>query len=298
MKLLGHALCRTAIGFGLTLCAVVSLTFGLHSIGHVRARQVAPAVEKFAVIGTHDLGARGLNAGLALAGACAYVGSRGEGSVAILDISDPAAPDIIGQIAPVAGSTTRELRVDPELALLAILTFRLDPFSAAPNRIDLYDITACAHPRLAGQIDFGESLPHEFIFWRDPDSTHAGRLLTYVAMWGYTPNLRVFDLTDPARPVALAQWDAGAVTGAVSMLHSLSVSPDGTRAYAADWLLGIMALDTSAVARNEVTPGINLLTPPESWVVLPGGNHHSAVPIPGSSGLVTTQEIYGFGTCP
>ncbi len=280
--MLGQASRQTLIRVGLAIGVIVVLGVGPIDNGVADARQTDPTAAGFRVAGAHDLGARGLNAGLALAGDCAYVGSRGEGPILILDIGDLAAPNITGEIRPVSGSSAREVRTDTLLGILTVLTFRLDPFSAAPNRLDIYNVSTCTQPILVGQIDFGEAPPHEVVLWRDPDPARASRLLAFVSMWGYAPNLRVFDLTDPSLPLALTEWDASTGTGAISMLHSVSLSEDGSRAYMADWLLGIMILDTSAIARGEKNPEMMLLTPPAGWVVLPGGNHHSAVPIPGT----------------
>jgi hypothetical protein len=141
-------------------------------------------------------------------------------------------------------------------------------------------------------------MPHEFFLWSDPASDRDGRTLAFVAMWGHAPNLRVVDLSDPAAPAIIATWDAAAETGIPSRIHSLTVTPDGDRAYLADWDNGLMALDTSAVARNVENPAISLLTPPSAWLMPLGGNLHSAVVAPGGEFVVTTQEIYGPGTCP
>src|SRR5215470_15659778 len=58
------------------------------------------------LVGHSDLGARGMNAALAVAGSFVYVGSRTEGEthkdtgVMIVDASDPANPTVVGQIGP------------------------------------------------------------------------------------------------------------------------------------------------------------------------------------------------------
>jgi hypothetical protein len=68
--------------------------------------------------------------------------------------------------------------------------------------------------------------------------------------------------------------------------------------YVADWNNGVMVLDSSGLAagRGDLTP--RLLTPPDAWLNLPGGNVHSAVAVPGTQEILVTQEIYGPGTCP
>src|SRR5262249_21860692 len=77
------------------------------------------------IVGHSDLNARGMNAAIALADDVAYVGSRiDKKGVAIVDISDPTHPSVVGEIGPpdegVSGMSSRELRAIPELNALAI----------------------------------------------------------------------------------------------------------------------------------------------------------------------------------
>jgi hypothetical protein len=259
----------------------------------------AQSASGFEVVGSNDLGARGMNAGLAIAGDCGYVGSRSsDQGTLILDLSDPTTPAVIGEIPANPGSTEREVRAVADLSLLIVLNYWLNPVAGSPNSLDLYDISDCTAPVLRGRMDFGDAMPHEFFLWRDPSSQRSGRVLAYVAMWGHAPNLRVVDVSDLARPKEIASWDAAPVTSIASRIHSLSVAPNGRRAYIADWDNGLMVLDTTALARGrgDFTPV--LLTPPDRWLTFAGGNLHSAVYVPGKDLVVTTQEIYGPGTCP
>src|ERR1051325_9794291 len=53
----------------------------------------------FEVVGHSDLGARGMNAALAISGTTAYVGSRiDQKPIEIVDIADPANPTVTGAI--------------------------------------------------------------------------------------------------------------------------------------------------------------------------------------------------------
>ncbi|MGH2535054.1 MAG: LVIVD repeat-containing protein [Thermomicrobiales bacterium] len=281
----------------LRLALVVVMAFV--SISLAALPSVAEMASNFEVVGRHDLNARGMNAGMAIAGDCGYVGSRsGEQGSLILDLSDPAAPRVAGEIPHHVGSTMRELRAVAALDLLVVLNYRLNPFSLSPNSLDLYDVSDCAAPIARGSVNFGDALPHEFFLWVDPARERQGRVLAYVAMWGFAPNLRVIDLTDPSAPAEVATWDALDDAGVPSRIHSLTVSEDGSRAYLADWSNGLMVLDTSNLATDQVDAAPRLLTPPAAWLYLPGGNLHSAVKIPGEEVVVTTQEIYGPGTCP
>ncbi len=206
--------------FAIVMAVIVSaLVVGLERDGS------AQTAEGFEVVGTNDLGARGMNAGFAIAGDCGYVGSRSaDQGTLILDLSDPEAPDVTGEIPLNPGSTQREVRAVADLGLLIVLNYRLDFAIGGPNALDLYDISDCTEPEFRSRLDFGESMPHEFYLWRDPSSQREGRVLAYVGMWGHAPNLRVVDVSDIENPVEVASWDAAQVVGIASRIHSLTVS--------------------------------------------------------------------------
>ncbi|MGH2561901.1 MAG: LVIVD repeat-containing protein [Thermomicrobiales bacterium] len=260
---------------------------------------LAETATNFEAVGQHDLNARGMNAGMAIAGECGFVGSRsGDQGSLILDLSEPATPRVTGEIPHHPGSTMRELRAVAAFDLLVVLNYRLNSFSLSPNSLDLYDVSDCAAPVARGSVNFGDALPHEFFLWVDPAAERQGRVLAYVGMWGFAPNLRVIDLTDSSAPAVVATWDALDEAGVLSRIHSLTVSEDGSRAYVADWNNGLMMLDTSGLAAAQADVSPRLLTPPAAWLFLPGSNLHSAVKIPHEDRIVTTQEVYGPGTCP
>lgn len=264
-----------------------------------RAQPLTEVRRNFEVVGRHDLNARGMNAGLAIAGDCAYVGSRsGDQGVLVLDIADPERPAVIDELPFAPGSTARELRADAALDLLVVMNYRFDPGSASPNGLDLYAIDDCRSPRLVATVDFGDALPHEFFLWKGTTNESPRRVLAYVAMWGYEPNLRVVDLTEPEDAAVIATWDAAPFLGFETRLHSVSVTPDGGRAFLADFDQGLMVLDTSALAAGAADTTPRLLTEPATRLVFEDCCLHSAVPIPDSDLLLTTQENYGAGACP
>jgi hypothetical protein len=131
-------------------------------------------IENFALVGVHDLGRRGWNAGLALAGPCAYIGNRRLPQIAVLDVSQPAAPELVSELVLAPGSRPVELRTVPDLNLLVVLNF-----SAGISFIT-YDISDCRDPRPLGSLGLG-AVPHEFYLWRDP--ARPERLLAYTAMY-------------------------------------------------------------------------------------------------------------------
>ncbi|HXM57744.1 MAG TPA: hypothetical protein VOB72_20270 [Candidatus Dormibacteraeota bacterium] len=242
------------------------------------------------VVGHDDLGARGLNAALAIADHCAYIGSRGQGPVAIVDVSDPAQPRDAGTLPARGLTTTRELRAVPARKLLVVLSFALARGGA--NRIDLYRWTDdCARPVAAGAHDFGSRAPHELFLWQDPGGA---RTLLFVSMFsGGRDDLQVLDVTDPAAPRVAGTW-----ASPVGLLHSISLSPDGRRAYLSMWTGGLLVADASQFTAGQPSPQLTLLTPVASRLPAPaGGNVHSAVQLPGKDLVIVTDERYG-AVCP
>lgn len=236
-------------------------------------------------VGHDDLGARGLNSALALADHCAYVGSRGQGSIAIVDVSDPAHPHTAGSLPGRAATTTRELRAVSALKLLAVLNYSLG--RGGVNRLDFYHWSDdCARLASAGAYDFGSQAPHEFFLWRDPGGA---RTLAFTAMFsGGRPDLQVIDVSDPASPRLAGTWSSP-----IGVLHSISLSADGRRAYLSLWTGGLLVADVSQFTTGQPNPQLSLLTPVGSRLPPPpGGNVHSAVPVPGRDLLLLTDERY------
>jgi hypothetical protein len=275
----------------------------------------------FTLVGHTDLGARGMNSPLALAGRCAYVGDRsyvahprtGSG-VAIVDVANPAKPTRIGTISARPDTTQRELRADASLGLLLVLDY--SPYigsalsggdSYSGNDLQVYDISKdCAKPRLVSTYDFGARSPHEFFLWKDPK--HPGRVLAYVTTTIYGPDLTVLDLTNPTAPKVVSAYtapqqeasgtgDVAATQNPASYIHSISVSDDGTKAYVGGWDYGTYVLDTSGLADPAGVPVVRPLS------VTPldyGANVHGTVAVPGHTSAVMVQEEYANAgrSCP
>lgn len=236
-------------------------------------------------MGHDDLAARGLNSGLALADHCAYIGSRGQAPVVIVDISNPAHLRGAGSLPARRLTTTREVRAIPEQHVLVVLSFALAAGGA--NRVDLYRwSTDCAQPAAAGGYDFGGRSPHEMFLWRDPAGA---RTLLFVTMFsGGRDDLRVLDVTDPAAPRLAGTWSPP-----VGLLHSISLSPDGRLAYLSLWTGGMMVADASQFTSGQADPRLVPLTPVAARLQPPaGGNVHSAVQLPGRNVVVVTDERY------
>lgn len=200
----------------------------------------------FTLVGHAPLYNRGMNAALAIYDHYVYVGNRTDGSstcgvgdprgpgatcphphpgVQIVDVADPAAPTVVGEIGPPyegnIGITSRELRVWPRQKLLVVMNFRCSSVIHAcatgtdatfPYDFKFYDLTDPIHPRYLSRYvptsRAGKTYkPHEMFLWVDPKD--ADRALLYIS----TPNLTA----DPAVPnLIIADISHVAAGGAVS----------------------------------------------------------------------------------
>ena len=266
----------------------------------------------FELIGHNSLLNRGMNAGLAIHGNYAYIGSRTDGThidagVLVVDISNPSNPQIVYQIGPpdegLIGQTSRELRVWPEQEILLVLNFACEAGlhdcaqSFEPPNIGFYDISAAnaAAPRLIGRYTLPLT-PHEFFLWDDPNIP--GRALLYISIQRIIgDNLLVLDISQARQGIVqeVSSWNPprGPFN---TTIHSLGLSVDGRRAYLAYLRNGFMILDTSQLADGVPNPQINLLTPRENWIFWTDPGLHSAVKLFGKPYALVTEEVYG--RCP
>lgn len=267
---------------------------------------------RFFLVGHDPLFARGMNAGLAIRLPYAYVGNRTDRSgdkphpgVLVVDVARPADPVVVGEIpAPPVGTSSRELRIWPEQDLLVVLNMRCESANhacagAGSPTLRFYDVRGdrARNPRL--MLEHATAFaPHEMFLWLD--HARPGRALLYVST--DTPGVEatglvVLDISNARRGTVreVARWSGNRELG--GRLHSVGVSPDGTRTYLAHLAGGFAVLDTSPLARGDrATP--RLLTDPRSALRWSPGPH-SAIPVAGSAHVLTTDEVYGgLGACP
>lgn len=236
-------------------------------------------------VAQQDLGARGLNSGLTLAGPCAYVGSRGQGPIEVVDVADPAAPRVVAELPSPAGTSARELRAVAADRLLVVLDMAVA--AGGVNRLRLLRWTGddCAHPQPAAVHGFGPRPPHEMYLWRSPDGS---RTLLFVTMFsGGAADLQVFAL-DGGGFAPVGTWSPPG-----GLLHSIALTPDGHTAFLSLWTGGMLVADASDFTAGVASPALRLLTAPgDALAPLPGGNIHSAVPVPGRALVLVTDERY------
>jgi hypothetical protein len=295
----------------LPLLAAVSLTLPAGAATPAPSASTYGLAKNFQLVGHTNLGKRGTNSPIAVAGSCVYVGDRYDrNGIAIVDVRNPAKPKQVGTIPRVQNATQRELRADAGLGILVVMSYSLST-GGAGNTLKTYDIRNCTKPVLLSTVDFGPRSPHEFFLWKD--AAHPGRALAYVAFTLFSPDLMVYDLTDPKAPSLAAVYDLGAdiadlrggATGVTSSnggyLHSISVSDDGKTAYLSTWDFGLIVADTSTLA--SASPGAVV---PASAPLQYDGNVHGVVKVPGKPYAVAVQEGYattaddvtGRGGCP
>lgn len=243
----------------------------------------AGRVENFVEVGHDALEGRGWNAGLALQYPCAYIGSR-RPYIGIEDVSDPARPAYVGDFLFPFRSEPVEVRTVPDLDLLVVLNFALNP------SVMTYDVQDCREPRPIGSLGLG-AVGHEFFLWRDP--AEPARLLMFVAMFQPSgPDLMVVDLTEADRPSLIGTWSSED-EGISGRLHSLSLSPDGRRAYLAVSEVGLLVADAGDFAENAPRPELRLRRHPDGTLApAPGAGTHSAVLLSDRRHVLVTQEVY------
>jgi hypothetical protein len=279
----------------------------------------------FDLVGHDPLLFRGMNAAIAVKGDYVYVGYRSDGTkansgVMIVNVHDPAAPSLVGQIGPPnegnPGESSRELRILPDKNLLLVLNHGCsEAIHACANAsqggknivtstIKFYDIAGAnaAAPKLVATYTPSRTeaqTPHEFFVWTDPKDHQ--RVLLYET----TPStassgkeqLIVVDLSNARQNQfpELYKWkvNLGNVSGDLR-LHSLTISDEGDRAYLAYLGGGFLVADTSDFATGKADPGIKLITQPRDRVHWGNPGAHSAIQIPGRRDWVmTTDEVYG-----
>ena len=249
----------------------------------------AASTASLEVVGKASLDSRGMNSALAVAGACAHVGSRaGCRAAGGVTFSNPAALRVTGALTRHAAAPHASCaRSRPRTSWWCCPTTS----AAAPTVSTCTADRRLQKPSVGRALRFRQPRPgHEFYLWQDP--ARPSRVLLYVSMFGASGDgLDVIDISDPARPVRSGGWAVPAAYGHAP-LHSIDISADGRTAYVSPLTGGLVVADSSDFASGGSNPTLKPATPPSGVYKTLPGDVHSAVPLVGRSMVLTTDERY------
>ncbi len=230
----------------------------------------------------------------AVGGHCAYMatsawgrGKKKSPGVQVINVSDPARPFLAHALATRAFElgTWESLKVNATGTMLAgagVGTL------LGAGKLDLYDITDCANPRLLNQSDTGDSLSVTNVA-HEGEWSPDGQTYWTSGLAGGT--LSAIDVRNPAQPRNI--YFGGST---LFVNHGMSFNADGTRMYLASiFPAGLVILDVSDIqnrkASNRRVRQIAKLT----WA--DGSTTQRAVPatIQGRPYLIAIDEIGGQG---
>ena len=223
------------------------------------------AIWNMEVIGHNDINVRGFNADLYGYHGFAYIGDWGFGisnipkfcpsdGVKVLDLGDPALPIVATLEEPPQTSAEDIVVYTPkygpyagkDVAAVGLQAcFRRD--NSIPRGIQLYDVTNPRQPRTLGFLSSGDFIRgvHEFSVVQRDDlrKVLALEAVNYSQTYdtAHRGDLRIVDITDPARPAELGNWALSSIgvtnqfTGvgcfARTYGHAVSASADGRTAF-------------------------------------------------------------------
>jgi hypothetical protein len=281
-----------------------------------------PATRATAVVGTFDPG-DGFAAGVWVHDGMAYLGTWGRpqacpaSGVRIIDVVDPAVPELVGALA--TGAEFPETDTDSVwVGAVATEAFAGDiaviAVSLCDNRernrgrvgfrgLAIYDVTNPTAPLLLSTLPSGDRTQgvHEI----DVVTRDDGRVLVAATVMqslihteGLQGDVRLVDITDPRKPIELADWDLRR-DGSPAYLdtieadgeeqlhaHSVAFASGGKRLWVAHWDAGAVLLDVADPANPSLAAGTPVLASAE-------GNVHSVVS-DAAAGLVvlSSEDLY------
>jgi hypothetical protein len=281
-----------------------------------------PVTRGTTAIGQLDPGG-GFAAGVWAHGDYVYLGTWGRpqqcpaSGVRIIDVSDLAAPALIGAIATgdefaetdtdsvwVGSVDTQSFRGD--LAVVAVsLCDNREParLQDGARGLAIYDVTDPAEPTLLSVHHSGDHTQgfHEL----DVAVTDSGQVLVATTAMqsllhtdGLLGDVRLIDITDPASPVELANWDFRRDVAPDPELtlsrdelqqqhaHSVAFAAGGTRLWVAHWDAGSILLDVSDPGAPKLVKWVDVAASAE-------GDVHSVISNP-EEGLVvvSSEDLY------
>jgi hypothetical protein len=188
----------------------------------------------------------------AVGGHCAYMATSSAGrgkkqspGVQVIDVSNPARPFLAKALATRAFElgTWESLKVNDAGTMLAGAGVAL---LIGSGKLDLYDITDCANPRLLNRSDTGDSLPVTNVA-HEGEWSPDGKTYWTSGLAGGT--LSAIDVSNPAKPQSI--YFGGS---SIFVNHGMSFNADGTRMYLASiFPAGLVILDVSDIQNRKAT---------------------------------------------
>jgi hypothetical protein len=225
--------------------------------------------------------------------ACPSLGVR------VYDMSQPSRPRRVATFADagsdiaVRGSWTEKTIVQhvatPSFTgELATVSFQNCPGTNSYRGFGLYDVTNPRAPKELSLVRTDPGGSHEI--WLAAARHHAWvyTAIPYAEFPGRTPTpgFRIFDVSDPRKPVEVGSWMAPASMRGGNdgdFVHSVRVNPRATRAYLSYWNLGTVILDISKPAHPRY---LGRTTDTQ-------GSAHSTAISPNGKLLIETHETNG-----
>jgi hypothetical protein len=230
----------------------------------------------FRVVSHSDLGGCGDGMQVLRQGDALYVGHYGKSGMGttVLDVADPAQPQIVDQWPAPPGTHTHKVQVADNLLLVNEERFqRSDAWAAG---MVVYDVREPLAPKRIGRFAGNGDGVHRIVYtggrYAHASFTpqgHADRI------WG------VFDLADPTAPVEAARWELDEPQPAGKRYAAHHALLEGATAYLGYGDAGVVALDVS-----------DLTLPRKLWRLdwEQGGGTHTCLPLEGRGLVVVTDE--------
>lgn len=246
--------------------------------------------------------------------------------IPVFDVHNPNRPAYVGSLPSVEGSRINDVKV-AEMNSGAILVHSNEPCDGGPGGFEVYDVDDPTDPtHLASvRVDDANRVVRDAFGIVDV-GVHNLFLFTqgerdYVALQseGYFGGFQIFELTDPTDPEFVSAWGAeylcegefcsgdpheendvdvildvinnwlldGVGQSQNRLLHDVTISEDGTRAYLAHWDAGLILLDISDPANPQFVSQALDRTAGDGEV-----NSHQAWPSEDGNVVVETEEDF------
>jgi hypothetical protein len=267
------------------------------------------------LVGHLDTGA-GFNAGLAVADGIVYMGTWGRPDacpntgVRVIDATDPANPELLAALAgadefPETSTDSvwvSSIATPTFTGDIAVVSIRLCDTSERNRRgtdfrgLAIYDVTDPSRPELLSTVDSGDLTQgvHDVTGVVRSDGTvlvAATVMQSYLHTDRVLGDWRLLDVTNPAAPVELTDWDFRATlpegdpgVGDINLhTHSTTFAADGMSAWLAAWDAGPVLLDLSNPAKPAIAAQVPIGDDSD-------GNTHSIAYDPDTGLLIRGDE--------